>query len=301
MALVALQSGGLAVRGTATCPSPAEVAESLEPLMPADRRLPPGVVLHVDAGAEPAEIELRMESDDDPTPFASRRLPRLGSCRELAEAAAVVAASWAGRYDTPAPAKVAPWDTTSGPPGVVRREATPVEAPARAWSIGATGGLDGASAGGATAHGGVELTAALGRTRWFGRVQVAGTGERWFPVDAGTAAWWRLLVIPSVGAAWGGPVFLEASAGPVLGPVFVRGRGFSPNAKDVSLDLGVCPSLRLGYRFGPSARVASVWLGASAVAWLRPHRVAVDMSPNGASIPRLDVMIGLGASFALGI
>jgi hypothetical protein len=295
-AFIALLSERVDVQGSATCPSPAEVAERIAPLLPAERGFPPGAVLRVDVGG--SEIEVRLEAEGAPVPLASRRLPRSGSCGELAEAAAVVAASWAGRYDTPPPGalELAPWE--SQPPAAGLRERAPVRRGALdRWSLGLGGGLSGASVGGWTPQGGLEVTAAWRGTHWFGRLLLAGTGERSFAVDAGSAAWWRLLAIPSVGLTWGGSLFFEASAGPVVGWVFVRGQGFSPNARDVSLGVGVSPSVRLGYRI--SARGA-LWLGGSVIAWLRPHRLSVDMSANDATIPRLDVLTGFGATFALG-
>jgi len=296
-AFLALLSERVDVQGTSTCPSPAEVAERIAPLLPAERGFPPGAVLRVDAAAGASEIEVHLEGEAAPVPLASRRLLRSGSCGELAEAAAVVAASWAGRYDTPPPGEVAPWETP-GPVAAALRERAPVgRSGLDRWSLGVGGGLSGASAGGWTPHGGLEVTAAWRGTRWFGRLWVAGTGERSFAVDAGSAAWWRMLAIPSVGRTWGESLFFEASAGPVVGWVFVRGRGFSPNARDVSLGVGVSPSVRLGYRIG--ARGA-LWLGGSAIAWVRPHRLSVDMSANDATIPRLDILTGFGATFALG-
>jgi hypothetical protein len=296
-AFIALLSERVDVQGSSTCPSPAEVAERIAPLLPAERGFPPGAVLRVDEGVGTSDIEVLLKGDGAP-PLASRRLLRSGSCGELAEAAAVVAASWAGRYDTPPPAalELAPWEIPRPAAGL--RERAPVGSGGLdRWSLGVGGGLGGASAGGWTPHGGLEVTAAWRGTRWFGRFLIAGTGERSFAVDAGSAAWWRMLAIPSVGRTWGESLFFEASAGPVLGWVFVRGQGFSPNARDVSVGVGVSPSVRLGHRIG--ARGA-LWLGGSAIAWLRPHRLSVDMSANDATIPRLDVLTGLGATFALG-
>lgn len=303
LALTALLSQQVDVQGSSTCPSPTEVAERVAPLLSAERGFPPGAVLRVDDGPGPTELELRLDGDGDgaaaAAPLATRRLARHGSCGELAEAAAVIAASWAGRYDTPAPEALTPWES-SGPAVGVRRDGLPGAGPATPiWSIGLGGGASGATTGGVTAHGSVDLTVFRRGTRWFGRLVLAGTGERWFPVDTGQAAWWRMVAAPTIGHSWGQAWFFEASAAAVLGAVFVRGGGFSPNAGDVSIDLGVSPSFRLGYRLGPSARVA-LWLGASAIAWVRPHRVSVDRSANDAAIPRFDLLAGLGATFALG-
>jgi hypothetical protein len=299
-ALVALLAEGVDVQGSSTCPSPAEVAERIAPLLPAEQGFPPGTVLRVDEGARPGEVEVRLEGDGAQAPLASRRLARTGSCGELAEAAAVVAASWAGRYDTPPPEALAPGDGSRPVVGVRRdREPAAVGAGPDRWSIGLGGGVGAARAGGLTPHGGLEVTATWQGTQWFGRLVLAGTGERWFSVGAGNAAWWRMLAIPSAGLTRGESLFFEASAGPVVGAVVVRGGGFSPNAGDVSVDLGVSPSMRLGYRFGPSAR-AALWIGASAIAWLRPHKLSVDGSMNDAAIPRFDLLTGLGATFAFG-
>jgi len=259
----------------------------------AERGLPSRVVLNVDEGTNPGEIEVRLEGADDQIVLASRSLPRKGSCGELSEAVAVVAASWAGHYETPAPADSGAWDA-AGAPAVARRATT--VPPRESWSVGVSGGLVGAAEGGLSPQGALELTARFGGTRWFGRVGVSGSGDRVSAVGDGQAAWWRIIAMPSVGGTWGNSLFLEASLGPAVGPVFVAGRGFSPNAQDVSLDVGAASSLRLGYRFGLS-QSATVWVGPSAISWLRPHRVSVDSLASDASIPRFDFMIGGGATF----
>jgi hypothetical protein len=212
----------------------------------------------------------------------------------------VVAASWVGHYETPTPPAIASWELP-GPPAALR-SSLPPDAPAPrlgTWSVGAGGGVGAAAVGGVAPQGAVEVTATWRSTPWFGRLTFAGISERLIALDVGSAGWSRFLIAASVGRTWGQAFFVEASFGPAAGPVFVRGRGFVANASDVGLDIGACPALRVGYRLGRS-RSAAAWAGASAIAWLRPHRLSVDMSANGASLPRLDVMTGLGATFAFG-
>jgi hypothetical protein len=311
--LIAAFSVDLDVRGGSTCPTPTEVAERAGPLLSVDRGLPPGLILRVDdVGPAPsnrqddpaqvlpfapsAEIEVSLERDGDLTPVASRRLARHGACIELAEAAAVVVATWAARYDTPVPRNLAPEETIVAEP-LLRVTTSPVPRHLITWSLGGSAWMGTATEGGFAPQGSVEVTARVRGTHWFGRVLVAGAGERSFPVGAASAGWRRLIVLPSVGRIWGESIFWEVSAGPVAGPVFVNGQGFSPNHGDVALDIGFSPTARLGFR-PISGSGTAVWLGTSAIAWLRPHRLSVDMSTSRFTLPWLDLLAGVGLTYA---
>ena len=294
----------LDIQGDSTCPTPGEVAGHVEPLLSPNHTFHSGLRLRVDAvpstTLEPSsrEIEVRLESSGERQPLASRRLERSGSCGQLAEAVAVVVASWAGHYETPSFGELGLPDGLAADVAVHRTPDTS-KTESGMWSLGGAAGLGGAADGGATPHAGIEITVQRRTDHWFARLATSGTGERLFPVATGAAHWWRVFVMPSLGRVWGDALFFEASAGPVIGPVFVRGRGFSPNDGDVGLDVGVSPALRLGFRLGAASH-AHAWLGASAIGWLRPHRLSVDLAMDRPTLPWLDVLAGGGLTYSLG-
>ena len=287
------------VRGTATCPTPALVAASLQPLLPADATMPADARLEVDDVSPPAgpkpQIEVRLVHAPSGAPLASRRLDKYGSCEETAQALAVVIATWAARYN-PVPS------TTLPPPprASYREEPVLVRAPPRASpllaSVGAGAGLIAAGRGSSAPFAAVELDAGYADRPWAIRLSAVAIGERTLPFGPGVAAWNRMFASPGVSWRWGGPTaFAEIGMGALIGAAFVQGRGFARDQQAVSLDLGGVPWARVGARL--AAVPVTVWLGGGALVWAREQRVFVESVPGAASLPRVDAMLGGGIAW----
>jgi hypothetical protein len=287
------------VRGTATCPTPALVAASLQPLLPADATMPPDARLEVDDVSPPAgpkpQIEVRLVHAPSGAPLASRRLDKYGSCEETAQALAVVIATWAARYQ-PVPSPTLP------PPDSKLSAAPPVLVRARARtspslvSVGAGAGLIAAGRGSSAPFAAVELGARSADRPWVIRLSAVAIGERTLAFGPGVAAWSRMVAAPGVSWRWGGPsAFAELGLGALVGAAFVEGRGFARDQQAVSLDLGGVPSARVGARL--AAVPVTVWLAGGALVWARQQRVFADGVPGAASLPRLDAMLGGGIAW----
>ena len=106
--LITLATAALAVRGDSLCPTPELVQQHLD-------SLDPGAAGWVDVVSFPEAVELTYWSADQ-LPLARRRLERQGACGDLAQASAVVIATWAARPTPPPPlptvTEVAPEPTT---------------------------------------------------------------------------------------------------------------------------------------------------------------------------------------------
>jgi len=151
--------------------------------------------------------------------------------------------------------------------------------------------------------------------RWLFRLTAAGTGMRDQQIDqqqlaGGEAAWRRLLLLPTVGAAWHArSLNLDAGLGVAGVIVRARGVGLSTNSEDSSLDLAAVPALRLGTRIGRLPVAA--WVGGAAFFWFRRHQLAAEGPSSGEpdvpaplqslfALPRWDVSLTGGVTFFLG-
>lgn len=301
MLTVAVSAPGSEVRGGTTCPSSAEVAERMAPMLSPQAAFPSGGFVElVDVAARVPgllDIEVRLRNVGDDAPSAIRRVERNGGCSETADAVAVIAASWAGHYATPQTPTLAEESSSSSPVEMARASATPRSSPTR-LSVGLSVGAVAATSGGSAVLAGGEVGARRGR--WTMRLQVAATGERNVAFTAsasGSAAWRRLLALPSVGFTWGSSrAYVEIGAGPALGLTETRGQGFDTNNTDTGLDMGLSPGLRLGARL--AALPVTVWVGGTTMIWLRPHHVFVEGSVGTQALPRLDAWFGGGLTFS---
>lgn len=288
------------VSGTATCPTPALVAASLQPLLPADATMPSGARLQVDDVSPPGgptpQIEIRLVDVASGVPLASRRLDKYGSCEETAQALAVVIATWTARYQPlPSPTLPVPDSKPSEAPPVLVR-ARPRASPALV-SVGAGAGLISAGRGGSAPFAAVELDARRADRPWVIRLSAVAIGERTLAFGPGVVAWSRMVAAPGVSWRWGGPsAFAEIGLGALIGAAFVEGRGFARDQQGMSLDLGGVSWARVGARL--AAVPVTVWLGGGALVWAREQRVFAEGVPGAASLPRLDAILGGGIAWA---
>ena len=304
------EGAGLGVRGDTTCPSPAEVANRLGPMLPRDAAFPEGAWVELGElqssipGRLDVEVRLTLEGEEgEDGPEAVRRVQRVGTCADLAEAVAVVASAWATRYAS------LPVAMPSLPPPGLRdlspraeppmlRVAPPERPRPVQFGIGAGTGVVGGGGGGL----GFLLTGELSARRgWLvGRLALAGTSDRDLALSPGNVSWRRLLLLPSVGLAVGRRALsFEVGVGAAVGGTWVQGHGFAVNASDARVALGLAPGLRVARALTSSG--PSLWLAVQGFVWLRPHELSVDLSGTSRKLPVLDGSVAVGMTFPLGI
>jgi hypothetical protein len=107
LTLLASMFLGLVVQGSTDCPTPAEVATQLKPLLPEEFGHPERILL-LTTGSGQIDLALTSEGGDI---VARRQLPHQGSCVAQAKRVAVVAAAWQAELDDealPPPPKAEP-------------------------------------------------------------------------------------------------------------------------------------------------------------------------------------------------
>lgn len=295
-------TNALEVRGTATCPTPTLVAESLRPLLSVDADLPSDAWLEVistgpSQNGEPETIDLRLVRAGDAAPLAVRHMGAFASCAEAAQAAAVVAATWVAHVRSPPPPVLRLSLPVASAPVEVRMQAAPAPPPTRfVWSIDAGAGLVASPNAAAAPYGVVGLEARQPASPWGVRLAVAGFGERTFVLEPGLAAWRRLN--GSAGAfasARLGRAFADAGLGLVGGAAFFEGRGFTSSRTSWAFDIGATPWVRAGAQLGTWP--VAFWVGGGALLWAREQKVQVDGIAERPALPRVDLMLGGGVAW----
>jgi hypothetical protein len=292
------------VRGIGiTCPSAAEVAQQVGRLLPAGAAFDPGdwiELREVPSGrASAIDIDVRLLRRGLDAPLGERRIERVGTCADIAEAIAVVAASWKRQFALPEPTVPV---VISLPPPAVRAPAAGVASTAPGgetrFGLAGFGGMLTAAAGGVTPVVGVE--GELRRGRLLARLQASATGARDISVAGGRAEWQRVLVGLAAGAnLWRTEqAFLDVTVGPLVGVTRVRGIEFAVPGEALGFDIGVAPAVRLGRTFRQLRMGA--WIGVGGVFWLRSHVVAIDGTAETRALPRVDGSVAVGLSYVLG-
>ena len=204
----------------------------------------------------------------------------------------------------------APVDTAVSPPGRTARPAAPVGLDFDVGAALATqaapsrndGVLDPALALGLTLVGGVASAAGgLGA-----RLALGASTERAVPLAGGEARWrratgslgpmWRLRVgrAPASAPSFDPGTAIDLHAEILLAALDVRGVGFSPNTNGWSFDAGGAAGARVWLgrgRWRPSVDLGLAY-------WPRDHVAFASPSPDGSRLPRVDVSLALGISFA---
>jgi len=296
-------AGAVRVEGGGACPSPADVAQRLAPLLPP--AAPDRAARRAVLSREGRELRVELREADGAV-LAHRHLGA-APCGDLAAAAAVVIATWEvelrGRGvlglwpESAQPRPAAP--PAPPPPPAVR--AAPPSVPSRIeLAIGA------AALGGAGASGGVAAGALVeARGRRPGGIlgltlALLWQGERSLPLAGGSVAWRRTAVVlgPSLRRPLGARgVAVEADAGVVAAALLLRGAGFSRDAVLAVFDPGATVSARVSVRAGSLIP----WIGAGIWAWPVTHETAVQGATGAGTrdLPRGEVFISLG--LALGV
>ena len=228
--------------------------------------------------------------------LAEKRLPP-GSCRQLAETAAVMLAAWASQFhpeltlgfELPPPPRPRP----SAAPATLSAS-TGASAPSPTWAVAAganfLASLDGNTVAPAAT---VEARLHSPRTGWGGHLALRGTGTHRLAVGPGQAAWRRLSValglLRRVASA---RVFAEGNVNLVSGLLVVEGEGYIVGDRDRSLDAGAELGARAGLRLGSF----EPYIGAGLAGWLRPQTVEVSGIQGRERLPFAEARVGLGVS-----
>jgi hypothetical protein len=269
---------GVVVEGSSTCPTPAAVTERLRALLPAGA--PADVVRLTSDGAGLRVTLLRA----DGSTAGSRAIAGQHSCDQLADAAAVVIATWqleaVERERLPAPP----------PPAVVAARAPVARSPWR-WELGAGAG---AGLSGPDLAPAALLLASVAPGERLGltaRAQVSGNRPATLP--AGSADWRRALLAVGPRLRFGGKAQAEAHAGVGLSWLSITGRGFTDARRHDDFVVGLEGVLRLAWnRSG-----VRPWLDAGVAFW--PGRAVLYQEPDQGSkaLPRLEFLFTVGLSF----
>jgi len=304
LAAVPAEAPPLAVRGSTSCPTAAEVSAALVGLVPPSRPLDARDVVELSGQGSSFSIRLRGGGKDV---IAERLLPDSPSCEERARTAAVIVAAWEARlragappmWPLPAPApapaplpapKAGGADPAVGPVAA-RAEAPPPE-PLR---VATSAAVLASVAGGGIAPA-VMLEAKVLRTgsRFAVGVGALAVGTHATTVASGQGTWRRLGGVVDVESRTSFPAFqLQMHAGLALTALSILGESFPMTAGATIFDPGALAGLRLCYR---GERV-SPWLEVAAALWPRPHALVVAGSTASANLPPTEALLGVGLSF----
>jgi hypothetical protein len=221
-----------------------------------------------------------------------RHIARYSSCDEQARAAAIVIAAWL----TALPAASTP--TVPLPPSAtptVRRAPAPPLAPWPPPSFQASAAAL-ASLSADTFAPGLMIEAEMvpRGSRWSLSLAGVLNGKHHRALGIGEATWWRWGA--GAGAAWRavrGGVWLDLRGAFLVTRLGIAGTGFENNTGGTTWDLGGA----LGARLGLGSRYVQPWLGAWAVGWAGTQNVHIAGDAVQGEIPRLEALLGLGATF----
>jgi hypothetical protein len=267
------------IQGAGDCPRPQAVAERLASMLP-EGTSPPRDVAEVSVRAGTLVVTLAREGSLKEEP---RRVAASGTCTDLAEAAAVI---------------IATWETELHPDIVLRLPRVDVgnaERPCARWDIGA--GMLASYASDAAALGGMVWTRAPLGGRWGIKMGLLATETRDEPFAMGSVSWTRSTL--SLGGSYrlGGEAFyVDAEASALAGLLWIGGQGFATTQSELDFDPGLYAGLVLGRGAGP----IDLWISVGGTGWLREQRVRVTGVSGQASLPRLELLGSAGISMGFG-
>ncbi len=266
------------VRGTSSCPSPADVAVKLAPLVPASNR----PADRADIVRDGSTVSISLARADGQR-IAVQQIEGT-ICEDLAEAAAVILASWENdelrreglSLSAPAPRAEAPrssrrrtWDLALGAGGALANEAF-------STAVLASGTV-------APGAGAVGLRLGAGWVGW-------GTVE----LPHGQVHWNRFLMGGGPRVAWANDTFVgEGHLGAYLGWVRSSGEAFADNRNDRGFELSFVGSARLSLGEGD----VHPWIEGAVAVWPWPV-VAYELPTQAeAGLPTLAIFVLAGALF----
>ena len=281
--LFLLLAGAVEVESPSACPAAQAVTERLAVLLPATRDVPDRARLS--RSGDRLSLELRRA---DGTAIAWRRLDAQAACEDLAEAAAVMIATWETELEA---------GRTLPPPPQLERESAPVDKspavevrrPRGGWELGV--GFAASVANGVFLPG-VIIDTETGSARWAARLAITATESQEEQLGMGTARWNRLSFAAGPSFRFG---LVDVHAEAVGALVHVEGVGYAQTYDEYGFDPGIGVGLRFALRPAPLVP----WVGASAVGWLRKEELRVVGVGGGVTLPAVDVLVSAGISFGV--
>lgn len=301
------------VRAAGVCPSAADVAARLGPLLPAashDGAANPDVV---ELAERPAELHVRLR-DPDGSVSHDRVLVAGPSCGERAAAAAAIIAAWEADLHAdvafptspeppvaPAPEPARPPEVPAEPPPIIvtapgaggRYEATAVPPVA---TVGVELFAAAPGGGGPVPAGSAEVTRSL-TDRIHGRASMLATGIHALTLGPGQVTWRRVgLGLGAIVDLTRGRLWTRGRADVSVAAVFAQGRGFSINQNATSWQIGLDLGGRVGVNLTPRI---SLWADVGMADFPGAQRFSVENAGSAPPVPGLEVQAGLGLSFLL--
>jgi hypothetical protein len=290
------------VRGAGSCPSAAEVAARLGPLLPWERGA-------ADARADVVELTsaggVTIVRLRDPDGNVVDERTTAAACDERAAEIAVLVAAWEADLHThlafppPAAARAKPpTPPAAAPRATISQETKPAPAATTRTtvSLGAAVSMVAPPSQGLAPAGWVEGTWGRGATPTFrGRLSLGATGAHEIALAPGTVTWRRAAIGLGAMAGFGSArAHAALRAGALLGAIMSRGSGFdvdqSATSWQVGADAGLRGELALTPRF-------AIWADVGLAGFPGRQRVAVHNVAQTAALPRWEAQAGLGASF----
>jgi hypothetical protein len=270
------------VSGAGTCPSPEDVAQRLATLRPAETSSAYRAL--IDSSGPEVIIELR---DTAGATLARKTLKANTPCADLAQASAVVVATWAEQVrftELPGPALPALLQPIPQPPEPKGSGLT--------WEVGVA-----ATFAGPHFTPGALLDIRLGSlsSAWGVGLSLTFSGSTALPLGTGTVDYSPLAARLGPRFSLGlGPLVLELGAELVCGVYLLDGEGFQPDQSAHGGRGGAGLEARLGWLIGP----VKLWLGVLGTGWLQKTRAAVRGSDVTTDLSRFELSGVLGLSFA---
>jgi hypothetical protein len=307
----------VAVEGTTTCPTPAEVTTRLQTLLP---RLDPwDAIEHAHLVQDGVVLRVTLV-DAKGTQVAERLLPSSASCTALADAAALVIAAWKSdvhaQFAVDLPAVTPPHPP---PPTLTRTAAAPAapglltppaaRAPDLELLLGAgisaagPGSQPAPSAGERVRPWGAAAPAFVARAIYMPARSLGGDlfasfeSDRTFGLAAGQVSWQRW----AAGAGLQGQLVsrwlrLAAGADLALARVTLSGSGFLEDFSRTGWTPGATAQVRLALPSEAPGIRPSLWWEIGAAYWWRPEEARVDPAGPTAQLPRLTLSTTIGVS-----
>ncbi len=271
------------VRSNVQCPSAKDVAEQLQPLVPAWQETDVATVEVFDARANSAAA-VHLELLRHGSVLGDRHLVLQGDCQSKARTVATVIAAWEGAPNIEigdAPAMTVRMPADSAPSG---------------WQTALGAGLSAAWIGGIAAGGSLEVLVGRRASHWQLRLGLQSETSREQELATGRVAWRHTGVaagaaVRSLTPSW----LLSLDAGASAGWVDLRGNGYAEDLPSRSFDYGLVAAARAGKRFSRW----TVWAEVRGRVWLRVQRASLAGASDSVDLPATDVMTAVGASVVL--
>jgi hypothetical protein len=273
-ALVALLvAGTVSVQSETSCPSAAAVETRLPALTsPADGPPDRALIRHLGG-----MLTLTLVRADGST-VVERQLGALGSCEDLAGAAALVIAVWQAQEHAAIP--------------LASRIEPPRPPAARPLALEARSDVF-ASFAGAQVGPGATLSVSLWRQRWGLALSLSGTTPREQALGRGRAAWSRPAIgFGPVRRLWAGWARVDLQVQALAGMTIASGTGYRQDAAPTGWTPGGAAGLYVSHLW----RKLVVSVGAMGALW-GSQELLVSVSGDRQGLPRTELRAGAGLGF----